>query len=34
MDDWHVHQYTNEQYYAWGGSGGGDKHYTWGLYCA
>jgi hypothetical protein len=30
MDDWHAHQYTNEQYYAWGGSGGGDKHYTWG----
>lgn len=30
MDDWHAHQYTNEQYYAWGGSAGGDKHYTWG----
>jgi hypothetical protein len=30
MDDWHAHQSTNEQYYAWGGSGGGDKHYTWG----
>ena len=30
MDDWHAHQYTNEQYYAWGGNAGGDKHYTWG----
>ena len=30
MDDWHAHQHTNEQYYAWGGSAGGDKHYTWG----
>jgi hypothetical protein len=30
MDDWHVHQYTNEQYFAWGGNAGGDKHYTWG----
>jgi hypothetical protein len=30
MDDWHAHQRTNEQYYAWGGSAGGDVHYTWG----
>jgi hypothetical protein len=30
MDDWHSNQHTNEQYYAWGGSAGGDKHYTWG----
>jgi hypothetical protein len=30
MDDWRVHQHTDEQYYAWGGSAGGDKHYTWG----
>jgi hypothetical protein len=30
MDDWRAHQRTNEQYYAWGGSAGGDIHYTWG----
>jgi hypothetical protein len=30
MDDWHANQHTNEQYYAWGGSAGGDKHYSWG----
>jgi hypothetical protein len=30
MDDWHAHQHTDEQYYAWGGSAGGDLHYTWG----
>jgi hypothetical protein len=30
MDDWKIHQHTNEQYYAWGGSAGGDVHYTWG----
>ncbi len=30
MEDWRAHQHTNEQYYAWGGSAGGDKHYTWG----
>jgi hypothetical protein len=30
QDDWLAHQHTNEQYYAWGGSAGGDKHYTWG----
>lgn len=30
MEDWRTNQHTNEQYYAWGGSAGGDKHYTWG----
>ncbi|MGC2398879.1 MAG: trehalase family glycosidase [Acidobacteriaceae bacterium] len=30
MTDWRANQHTNEQYYAWGGSAGGDKHYTWG----
>jgi hypothetical protein len=30
MDDWHANQHTDEQYYAWGGSAGGDTHYTWG----
>ena len=30
MNDWRTQQHTNEQYYAWGGSAGGDKHYTWG----
>ncbi len=30
QEDWQAHQHTNEQYYAWGGSAGGDKHYTWG----
>lgn len=30
MDDWRVNQHDNEQYYAWGGTGGGDPHYTWG----
>ena len=30
MDDWQANQRTNEQYYAWGGSAGGDVHYTWG----
>jgi len=30
MHDWRAHQYTDEQYYAWGGSAGGDIHYTWG----
>ena len=30
MADWNANQHTNEQYYAWGGSAGGDKHYTWG----
>ena len=30
MEDWDANQHTNEQYYAWGGSAGGDKHYTWG----
>jgi hypothetical protein len=30
MDDWNTRQHTDEQYYAWGGSAGGDVHYTWG----
>jgi putative isomerase len=30
IDDWNQHQRTDEQYYAWGGSAGGDTHYTWG----
>jgi hypothetical protein len=30
MDDWKINQHDNEQYLAWGGSGGGDTHYTWG----
>jgi hypothetical protein len=30
MQDWRAYQRTNEQYYAWGGSAGGDTHYTWG----
>ncbi|MGA8026641.1 MAG: trehalase family glycosidase, partial [Bryobacteraceae bacterium] len=30
MNDWQINQHTNEQYYAWGGSAGGDTHYTWG----
>lgn len=30
MDDWRKNQHDNEQYFAWGGSAGGDKHYTWG----
>jgi len=30
MDDWRINQHDNEQYYTWGGTGGGDPHYTWG----
>jgi hypothetical protein len=30
MDDWKVNQHNDELYHAWGGSGGGDTHYTWG----
>src|SRR5271157_1640146 len=30
MDDWKTSQHDNELYHAWGGSGGGDIHYTWG----
>jgi hypothetical protein len=30
MDDWLRNQHDDEQYYAWGGSAGGDTHYTWG----
>jgi hypothetical protein len=34
MDDWKTNQHTNENYYAWGGTGGGDPHYTWGALLA
>jgi hypothetical protein len=30
MDDWRSNQHDNEQYNSWGGTGGGDTHYTWG----
>ena len=30
MDEWRAHQLSSEQYYAWGGSGGGHSEYTWG----
>src|SRR5258708_22054655 len=30
MDGWQAQQGTNGQYYAWGGSAGGEVHYTWG----
>ncbi|MCL5006500.1 MAG: hypothetical protein M1404_08180 [Acidobacteria bacterium] len=30
MGDWKRNQHDDEQYFAWGGSAGGDKHYTWG----
>jgi hypothetical protein len=30
MDDWKTNQNYNELYLAWGGTGGGDPHYTWG----
>jgi mannosylglycerate hydrolase MGH1-like protein len=30
MDDWKENQHDDELYHAWGGSGGGDIHYTWG----
>jgi hypothetical protein len=30
MDDWKTNQHNNELYRAWGGSAGGDIHYTWG----
>jgi hypothetical protein len=30
MDDWKTNQHNNELYHAWGGTGGGDMHYTWG----
>jgi Trehalase len=29
-DDWKINQHNDELYHAWGGSGGGDQHYTWG----
>ncbi len=28
--DWKTNQHDDELYHAWGGSGGGDLHYTWG----
>ncbi|MGD0325776.1 MAG: trehalase family glycosidase [Terriglobia bacterium] len=31
MDDWKTNQHDNEQYYAWGGNGGGDTHNTTGV---
>jgi len=30
MNDWKINQHDDELYHAWGGSGGGDLHYTWG----
>jgi hypothetical protein len=30
MGDWRINQHDNEQYLAWGGTAGGDTHYTWG----
>jgi hypothetical protein len=30
MDDWKTNQHDDELYHAWGGSAGGDIHYTWG----
>ncbi len=30
MKDWESHQSSQENYFAWGGSAGGDPHYTWG----
>jgi hypothetical protein len=30
MDDWKTNQHNDELYRAWGGTGGGDTHYTWG----
>ncbi|MGA8150533.1 MAG: trehalase family glycosidase [Terriglobales bacterium] len=30
MDDWKINRHNDELYHAWGGSGGGDVHYTWG----
>lgn len=30
MDDWKTNQHDDELYHTWGGSGGGDIHYTWG----
>ena len=30
IDDWKTNQHDNEQYHAWGGTAGGDTHYTWG----
>jgi hypothetical protein len=30
QSDWKTDQHNDELYHAWGGSGGGDFHYTWG----
>lgn len=30
MNEWNTHQLSSEQYYAWGGTGGGHAEYTWG----
>ena len=30
QSDWKTNQHDDELYHAWGGSGGGDLHYTWG----
>ena len=30
MKDWKTSQLSSEQYYAWGGTGGGHPQYTWG----
>ena len=30
MNEWKTHQLSSEQYYAWGGTGGGHPQYTWG----
>jgi Mannosylglycerate hydrolase MGH1-like glycoside hydrolase domain len=30
QSDWKTNQHDDELYHAWGGSGGGDVHYTWG----
>jgi Trehalase len=30
MGDWKTDQHDDELYHAWGGSAGGDTHYTWG----
>jgi hypothetical protein len=30
LNDWKTNQHNDELYHAWGGSGGGDIHYTWG----
>ena len=34
MNDWKTNQLASEQYYAWGGTGGGHPQYTWGALLA